>query len=103
MRFHRTLLLATAAAVTAVGGTAHAAGTDFQYVGTDDKVHALHHPAGCYAASGGRGQGVVNQSDRWAVLYATADCTGTPVARVAPGAVGQISRGFRSVDFPVTG
>ncbi|WP_328967250.1 hypothetical protein [Streptomyces sp. NBC_00239] len=101
MRFYGTLLLAAAAAGGA--GTAHAAGTDFQYVGSDDKVHAVHGTDGCHPASGGGAQGVVNRTGREARLYATPDCSGAPVARIADGAAVPVGPYFGSVDFRVTG
>ncbi|MCB5164213.1 hypothetical protein LG634_05095 [Streptomyces bambusae] len=100
MRFHTTLLLAAAAAA-AGAAPAHAAGPEFQYLGTDDKVHVVRTTEGCVPASGGAGQGVVNRTGRPAVLYATPDCSGSPVAVVAAGG-SRIVPGFGSVEFPVT-
>ncbi|MFJ7158199.1 hypothetical protein ACIQUQ_25130 [Streptomyces sp. NPDC101118] len=107
MRINGTLRAAAApalllAATAAAGGTAHAAGQDFQFFGTDDKVHAIHDPAGCFDAAGGAGGGVVNGSDRRAVLYAGEGCAGRVVGVVEPGASAPVGPAFGSVHFPVT-
>ncbi|MFJ7204169.1 hypothetical protein ACIQWR_11625 [Streptomyces sp. NPDC098789] len=106
MRIHHTiraaigpvLLLAGAAAAAAgAAGTAQAAGADFQYIGQDDKPHAVPARAGCHPAEGGSSRGVVNQTGMKAALYRDEGCKGQPVAYVLPRTSAPVTAYFASV------
>ncbi|MBW5486259.1 hypothetical protein [Streptomyces bambusae] len=93
------LLLAAAAT-----GTAQAAGGDFQFMGQDDRVHAITVPEGCAEAGkagGGGSRAVVNHTAKRAVLYREPGCQGDPVAVVEPGASRPVGPYFGSVRFTV--
>ncbi|MER5728240.1 hypothetical protein ABT084_07745 [Streptomyces sp. NPDC002138] len=106
MRIHHTiraaiapaLLLAGAAAAAAgAAGPAQAAGAGFQYVGQDDKPHAVPAVQGCHAAEGGGSRGVVNQTDLRAALYRDPGCKGEPVAYVLRRTSAPVTAYFASV------
>ncbi|MFJ3921937.1 hypothetical protein [Streptomyces sp. NPDC090022] len=105
MRIPRPLLAAVAPALllTAVAGTARAAGADFQYMGQDDRVHAIPERPGCantVEMGGGGSRAVVNHTRKAVRLYRDRGCAGSPVAEVAPGASAPVAQLFRSVEFP---
>ncbi|MET9699367.1 hypothetical protein ABZY31_20905 [Streptomyces sp. NPDC006529] len=102
MRIHHTIQAAIGpvlllAAAAGAAGTATAAGTDFQYIGQDDKAHALPARAGCHAAEGGGSRGVVNQTRLRAALYREPGCKGEPAAYVLPGTSAPVTVYFASV------
>ncbi|MCB5180451.1 hypothetical protein [Streptomyces antimicrobicus] len=91
------LLLAAAAA-----GPAQAAGADFQYLGQDDRPHAITDPRGCVAAAG-KGGGltgaVVNHTGRTATLYPEPGCKGRALLVVGPHSSAPVGPFFSSVRF----
>lgn len=110
------VLLLTAAAGAAAGGSAHAAdgpsaalgtpsavGPDFQYLGTDDRPHGFTSPKGCQAAKGGGGRAVTNKTRGSVALYREPGCAGAPVEVLRPGAVMPVRPYFASARFGITG
>ncbi|MFB7463369.1 hypothetical protein ACFCZ1_07640 [Streptomyces sp. NPDC056224] len=104
LRIHHTMAaLLLAAATLTVGAAAHAAGgSDFQYVGQDDRVHGLGAPVGCVEAQGGGARAVTNGTRRTVTLYREPGCTGRAVAVLSPGTVTQVRPYFASARFMVT-
>ncbi|WP_330333943.1 hypothetical protein OHS33_32235 [Streptomyces sp. NBC_00536] len=91
------LLAGAAAAAAGAAGTAQAAGKEFQYIGQDDKPHAVPAHAGCHAAVGGGSRGVVNKTGMRVALYREPGCKGEPAAYVLPGTSAPVTVYFASV------
>ncbi|MFD9333287.1 hypothetical protein ACFWBF_02540 [Streptomyces sp. NPDC060028] len=107
-------LLLAAVATGACAGAAHAGegpvigqgtvvGPDFQYVGQDDKVHAVPSHKGCAEAEGGGSRGVTNKTREPVALYREPGCKGAPVQVMRPGEVTQVQPAFASARFGITG
>ncbi|MFG2487254.1 MULTISPECIES: hypothetical protein [Streptomyces] len=96
-------LLLLAGATLLAGPARAAAGTEFQYVGQDDRVHGLTAPKGCVEAEGGGARAVTNGTGSSASLYERPGCTGRVLRVLRPGEVGQVRPYFASVRFSVTG
>ncbi|MEV6953077.1 hypothetical protein [Streptomyces sp. NPDC051183] len=106
-------LLLAAVAAGAGAGTARAGdgpvigggtvvGPEFQYVGQDDKVHALPTRKGCAKAEGGGSRGVTNNTRTVVALYREPGCVGTPVQVLRPKEVSQVQPYFASAEFRIT-
>jgi hypothetical protein len=104
----RSLLLAGAVpalllTAVAAAGPARAAGSDFQYVGQDDRVHQLASPKGCVDLTGGGTRAVTNGTRGTVSLHRDRGCAGPVVAVLRAGEAGQVRPYFASARFPVTG
>ncbi|MEU8438424.1 hypothetical protein AB0F18_37115 [Streptomyces sp. NPDC029216] len=92
-------VLALGALLSAASGAARAAGPGFQYVGQDDRVHAVTSPKGCVEAAGGGGRAVTNHTRLDATLYGAPHCKGPALAVLRPDAVTPVRPSFASVRF----
>lgn len=104
LRIHHAVPVLLLAGATLLAGPARAAaGSDFQYVGQDDRVHGFTAPRGCVEAEGGGARAVTNGTGSSATLYERPGCSGRVLRVLRPGEVGQVRPYFASVRFSVTG